>query len=247
MMWWKLLKRFGKIEGNYSNMEYMDVKLSKEDKESLISRYEGSFKINGFSPRAVLWTEEKQKIRFDALISEFNLENKSILELGCGFGDINKILQKRYKKYEYYGIDLVEDFICTAKSIYNNDSIMFECGDFLNREFKRKYDYIIESGIFNIKLKEMNNYNFIETSIRKAFELCNEALAFNFITERVNYKDDDFYYINPERILEIAYKYSKKVILKSDYLPFDYTVIIYKDDSYTESGIYNTDKCLRGN
>lgn len=228
-------------------MEDPRIELSTEDKEFLKNRYEASFEINGFSPESVLWTEEKQKIRFDALISQFNLENKSILELGCGFGDINKILQKRYKKYKYFGIDLVEEFINVAKNVYNNDSITFECGDFLNRKFKRKYDYVIESGIFNIKLKEMDNYDFIETSIKQAFELCNEALAFNFITERVNYKDDDFYYINPEKVLEIAFRYSKKVILKSDYLPFDYTVIIYKDDSYTESGIYKTYKSVRGN
>lgn len=221
-------------------MEDSYVELSKEDMKFLKNTYQASFEINGFSPESVLWTEEKQKIRFDALISEFNLENKSILELGCGFGDINKILQKRYKKYEYFGIDLVEEFINVAKNFYNNDSIIFECGDFLNRKLKKKYDYVIESGIFNIKLKDMDNYDFIETSIKKAFELCNEALAFNFITERVNFKDDDFYYINPEKVLEIAFRYSRKVVLKSDYLPFDYTVIIYKDDSYNENGIFNT-------
>lgn len=217
--------------------------LNERDKEHIKDMYESSFKINGFSPEAVLWTKEKQKIRFKALISEFDLENKSILEFGCGFGDINLMLKKAYdNNYEYLGIDLVEEFIRIGKESYGSSRIKYECGDFLSKNFDKKFDYIIESGIFNMKLKDMDNYNFIEKSIRKAFELCNEAIAFNFLTERVNFKDDAFYYINPERVLEIAYRHSRRVILKSNYIPFDYTVIIYKDDSYDEKAIFNAYK-----
>ncbi len=183
--------------------------------------------------------KEKQQIRFEALISQFDLENKSILEFGCGFGDINKILKDNYKSYQYLGVDLIEDFIKTGKKNYGTSNVKFLCGDFLNKNFDKKFDYVIESGIFNMKLKSMDNYYFIEKSIEKAFELCNEAIAFNFLTERVNFKDKDFYYINPEKVLEIAYRYSRRIVLKNDYLPFDYTVIIYKDDSYNERAIFN--------
>lgn len=85
----------------------------------------------------------------------------------------------------------------------------------------------------------MDNYRIIEASIKKAFEVCNEAVAFNFLTERVNFKDDGFYYINPEKVLEIVYENSKRVILKNDYMHFDYTVIIYKVDTYDEKAILN--------
>ncbi|NFN86292.1 class I SAM-dependent methyltransferase [Clostridium sporogenes] len=209
------------------------------DVEYIKGKYENAFEKNGFSPKAVLWTKEKQQIRFEALISQFDLENKSILEFGCGFGDINKILKDNYKSYQYLGVDLIEDFIKTGKKNYGTSNVKFLCGDFLNKNFDKKFDYVIESGIFNMKLKNMDNYYFIEESIEKAFELCNEAIAFNFLTERVNFKDKDFYYINPEKVLEIAYRYSKKIVLKNDYLPFDYTVIIYKDDSYNERAIFN--------
>ncbi|MBP2033802.1 SAM-dependent methyltransferase [Clostridium algifaecis] len=219
-----------------------NLKLNRKDMEYLKEKYESSFKENGFSPKSVLWTEEKQKIRFEALISEFNLENKSILEFGCGFGDINKILKDRYKNYEYLGVDLVEDFIKTGRKNYGSTKIKYECGDFLSKNFNKKFDYIIESGIFNLKLKMMDNYDFIQQSINKAFELFNEAIAFNFVTERVNFKDDGSYYINPEKVLEIAYRYSKKIILKNNYMPFDYTMIIYKDDSYDENAVFNAYK-----
>lgn len=219
-----------------------NIVLTVDDSKYLKDIYEESFKENGFSPKSVLWTEEKQEIRFKELVSEFNLENKSILEFGCGFGDINKILKSKYKCYEYLGIDLVESFIKAGNRVYNSPNIKLECADFLSKSFSTKFDYVIASGIFNIKLKGINNYDFIKASIEKGFNLCNEALAFNFLTERVNFKDDDFFYINPEKVLEIAYRYSKRVILKNDYMPFDYTIIIYKDDSYDKIGVFNSYK-----
>lgn len=216
-----------------------NIELDLQDKKYIMDIYGGNFKINGFSPEAVFWTKEKQEIRFQSLISKFNLENKSILEFGCGFGDINKILKNTYKSYEYLGVDLVEDFIKTGEKVYGNSNVRFQCGDFLSKDFDGKFDYVIESGIFNMKLKDMDNYDFIEASIKKAFEICNEAIAFNFLTERVNFKSDGFYYINPEKVLQIAYKYSKRVILKNDYMPFDYTIIIYKNDMYDENAVFN--------
>ncbi|WP_252231542.1 class I SAM-dependent methyltransferase [Clostridium sp. ZBS15] len=206
----------------------------------LKNKYKKSFESNGYSPEAVLWTKEKQFIRFENLINSFSIEGKSILDIGCGFGDLNKLLKEQNNNYNYCGLDIVEEFINVAEKKYGNSHVKFECCDFLNKDFDEKYDYIVESGIFNIKSSEIDNLELIHNTIEKAMDMCKEAIAFNFLTERVNFKDKDFYYVNPEKILNIAYKYSKKVVLKSDYLPFDYTVVIYKNDSYDQTGIFNT-------
>lgn len=71
-------------------------------------------------------------LRYHILFEEFNLENKSILDIGCGFGDANILLKQKSSNYEYLGIDIVEDLINEAKNIYKNENnINFILDDFL--------------------------------------------------------------------------------------------------------------------
>lgn len=40
---------------------------------------------------------------------------EAVLEFGCGFGDINKMLSDKYNNYGYIGIDLIKGFVDKGK------------------------------------------------------------------------------------------------------------------------------------
>jgi SAM-dependent methyltransferase len=208
------------------------MSLSNLEKNKVIERYTSRYNEYGYSPKTLGWDKGKQGLRFDVLTSEMDLHNRTVLDIGCGFGDLNKILSAKFKNYGYTGVDIVPCLIDEAISIYDRQGFDFICSDFLEHTFEHSFDYAIASGIFNFKIKGSDNYQFIEDTIKKSLDLCNIGIAFDFLSDKVDYRYEHTFHSSPEKILSIAYKYSRNVIFKNNYMPFEFSIFIFKDDSF---------------
>jgi SAM-dependent methyltransferase len=172
-------------------------------------------------------------LRFRELTNLWNLENSSILDIGCGFGDFVKYLKfEGIKSFNYTGIDLVKEFIDKAKNEHQDQNIELCVGDFLSLPFSKKFDFCIASGTFNLRMDGIDGYKYIESNLTKMLETCRIGIAVNFITDKVDYKHDHNFNSSPEKILSIAYNLSKRIVLRNDTFPFEFSIIIYKDDSF---------------
>ncbi len=212
-------------------------KMDSKEKDNTLRRYEKRYSEFGYSPQSLGWLKGKQNIRFINLLSEYNANNKHILDIGCGFGDLNLILEKKFASYKYTGCDLYEKFILEGKKRYL--SANFICGDFLELPLESIYDWAIASGPFNHIFEKNNNYDFIESVMKKAYSVTKDGFSFDFINDKVDYKDEGIFYANPEKILSIAYSLSRNIILKNNYMPFEFSIFVFKDDSFNENIIYN--------
>jgi len=82
-------------------------------------RYRERYEKFGHSRESLGWSKDKQNIRFYALTNQFDLKNADLLDIGCGFGDINLYFSRiGVKLRRYHGIDLVPEFIEKAKEIH---------------------------------------------------------------------------------------------------------------------------------
>jgi ubiquinone/menaquinone biosynthesis C-methylase UbiE len=130
-----------------------NIVMAKNDQDEVIERYSKRFQEFGHSPKTLGWDKGKQDLRYHVLFEEFDLEGKSILDIGCGFGDANKLIKQRAKNYKYLGIDIVEDLINEAEKTYkNSNNIEFILDDFLKTKLENNYDIVVSSGVFNFKL-----------------------------------------------------------------------------------------------
>ncbi len=208
----------------------------EETFDKIADDYSKKYQRFGYSPKSLGWNKGKQFLRFHSLTHRFDLGNSSILDFGCGFGDFNAYLRKiDMNDYEYLGIDITKDFIEEANKRYADSHITFISGDFLALEMSRQYDYVISSGVCNhglIAEFQGGGYNFIEQSMRKSFVSCNKAIAFDFLSDKVDYRLEHTFHSSPGKILEIAYGLSRNIIFDNSYFPFEFSVIIYKDDSF---------------
>ena len=219
------------------------MELNKLDKDKLAKRFTERYDEFGYTPKALDHDKGKQNLRFDVLTSSFDLEGKSILDIGCGFGDLNKFLKTKTDNYSYLGIDITEAFINEANNRYANEKIHFKYGDFLSENIEEKFDIAVVAGLFNYALENEDNYAFVENFIKKALSVCKIGIAFDFISDKVDYRYDHAFYYSPEKILSIGYKYTRNLILRNDYMPFEFTLILFKDDSFArEDTIFTTYK-----
>jgi len=219
---------------------------SKRDELETQLRYSKRFQQYGYSPKSLGWNKGKQDVRFAVLTSQYDFAGKSILDIGCGFGDVNLMLDAHYgTNYTYHGIDLVEDLVTEGRKRFTAPHITFEVGNFLSQSYTTTYDYIIASGIFNHVLHDLNGYEFISMCMNKAFGMANDGVAFDFLSDKVDYVLPHTFHCAPENVLAMAYKHTRNVVLRNDYMPFEFAMFLFKDDMFSnEDTLFHRYKLL---
>jgi len=168
-------------------------------------------------------------------------KNSSILDVGCGFGDFFRYLLERFPDFtgHYKGIDILDDFIEECKGNIKDGRAEFDTQDLLNsNEIKGdSYEFVVASGTFNLKIGEKHR-KFVAAMLEKMFKVCSRGVAVNFMSTYVDYVNESSFHASPEEIFSLAKSFTKRVSLRHDYMPYEFTVYIYKDDSITENNVF---------
>lgn len=220
---------------------------NKIDKASLVLRNQNNYRQYGYSPCSLDWNKGKQAMRFGILTSMLNVhEGASVIDIGCGFGDLFPIWHNVTGGGGYTGVDIVPEFIGEAKTRHSGaNNAEFLLMDFLDDAFATNADFAAASGPFNYKFEHTDNYKFIEACMIKAFELSSEGFAFDFLSDKVDWKYDNSWYSSPAVILEMAYGLSRNVVLRNDYMPFEFSIAVFKDASFEKADtVFNRYKRL---
>lgn len=178
------------------------------------------------SSRALGWTtSESQKARFDA-ISELigDLTDKTLLDVGCGHGDLRGYFGDKFPGLKYSGIEQVDSFLDIAVERYGHyPYTSFYSGDFFNAAIP-EIDYVVACGALSYR---SNDTDYIFKAIRKLFENCREALVFNFLN-KIESEEGILVAYDPKVILAYCKTLSNNVVFKEGYYEGDCSVKISK-------------------
>jgi len=213
-----------------------DSKMKPEEKKKTIKRYEERLQKYGVSAQAMGWRDkEQQYMRFVVLAAIGDLNNCSVLDVGCGFGDFYDFLKGKGLNVRYTGYDISDKLIEIAQQ--KHPEATFEVKDILEEESHEKFDYVVSSGILNARLSD--NEGYVRGMLRQCFELCNIGVAMNIMSNYVDYKEEDLHYYSPEHIFAFCKTLTKRAALRHDYMPFEFTVYLYKDDNIDDRHIFS--------
>ena len=194
--------------------------------------YEEKLKKYGPTSQGVDWnSKESQELRFDQLIKVIDKadDNFSILDYGCGYGALYLFMKSKFPKFNYYGYDASTDMIEKAISLNSNA----ECSWFSDPINLSKTDYVVASGLFNVKQSydddEWNEY-VIDTLV--SFNtLAVKGFSFNLLTK---YSDKDrmknnLFYADPLYFFDYCkMNFSKNIALLHDYSLYEFTILVRK-------------------
>ncbi len=170
---------------------------------------------------------ESQRKRFEILSAVGDLGGCSMLDVGCGIGGLYEYLSGIYTELSYTGVDINQSMLKIAASRY--PGLNFICADLLaenNLLENSRFDYVFLSGALN--LSHDNQEQMVRDMMAKMFLIANKGVALNFLSILSDFYKDREYYSSPEKILQSALKISRKVVLRHDYMPHDFTIYIYK-------------------
>lgn len=206
--------------------------LNKKDYKSYIDRYNIAYRKYGYSTKSLCWSGgcENQSARFCALLDVRKFIKNDIfnvLDVGCGFGDFAKYMYSNSFKGQYTGIDINENLLEEANKQNEHEST-FLCCDVFSNQIGINFDVVFESGLFNYKLTNQDQLRYIAASLERMYSLCNYAISCNFISTYVDWQHENTFHLDPRIALDIGKSLSEKVILRHDYMPYEYTMYIFK-------------------
>lgn len=213
-------------------------------KEKIAAYFEALLDEHGDHYLSLDWkSKESQLVRFSVLLDIISFAQKkegfSILDVGCGLGhfyeflkDINMI---DAMKISYTGIDISKKMIDFAKKKF--PGVAFQVVDLINDKFDKKFDYVMSSGIFNIRMAEISLHkDSVKQMISRMFHLSNYGASINFLAESSIYlipegreaEAEKFVFFTEEEVVSWTKAISQRHVLRRDYHPGDFTVYMLK-------------------
>lgn len=129
--------------------------------------------------RSLGWVDESsQGRRFDAIAQLVDFADSSVLDCGCGTGDLKAFLDTRFGGVSYLGIEQVPEFVAQARARYAGErTTSFELGDFSSMIFPR-VDHVVACGSLSYR---SSNPQHVFAAIAKMFASAAQTVVFSVL------------------------------------------------------------------
>ena len=201
-------------------------------------QYQNSFALHGDSPESILTPKRRNHLRYSVLNSFVDSnEGLRILDYGCGLGYLYSYLTEINTNIDYHGLDIIPEFIETCKGKFPEISDQFNC---INEHhcFDQKFDIIFASGVFNLAshVDEQDSKKHTFERLKFLFEQTNNILVCDFPSEFVDFKQDNSLHYSLSEVSNFTVnQLSRKFMIRHDILPYEFSLIVWKDDSIIRS------------
>lgn len=185
---------------------------------------------DGENYRILDWASaESQRARFKVLTDNVDLAGKTLLDVGCGLGDLLTFLAEHGIAVEYTGVDILEKMVAAAR--LQHPSARFIHADVFADDSvgADSFDVVFCSGTFNLNLG--NNREFLPVAVRRLVELARNCAVFNLLHVRAQSADRRYFCWAPDDVADLLRTLPCTWRIIDDYLPNDFTVICRKKRS----------------
>jgi SAM-dependent methyltransferase len=197
-----------------------------------IDRYRRRLREHGVGPQALGWTKGNQKARFDAALRGLGLSFGSVLDVGCGFGDLYDHLLARGWSGRYLGVDIVPEFIAVARERHVGQAAEFLELDPTSEPLGREAEVGVAIGLLNHDLAgEAEAY--IEAMIRRLWQATSRLVAVDFLSTTANERRDELHHTDPGWALALGLRLTRRAQLDHSYMPFEFMLRLWHDETYS--------------
>jgi SAM-dependent methyltransferase len=189
--------------------------------------------------RRVAWRAvHDQELRFENLLEALDeaLTSFSILDVGCGLGDLLGWLERSGREVQYTGIDIVPEMVEAARARHPQGR--FEVCDLLQgAPPPGRFDLVVCSGALTVRVPQ--HERFVRRMLEAMLAAATGAVAVNFQSTRafstnpLARQDQDLYHADPLRLYAVCRELCRWTALREDLLTSDMTVYLYKDHART--------------
>lgn len=151
----------------------------------------------------------------------------TLLDVGCGQGDLYEFCWNHFRPLRYHGIDLSPAMLQHARRKYPKAD--FREQDFLDPAFQDQYDFIIAVGGYNVLVPDHEQY--FRSALAKMYSQARIAVAFNVLSAAAwgsNERYAELFYYEPADVLRWCLELTNNVKLDHFSSEYELQVFLYK-------------------
>ena len=200
--------------------------------EEIKNAYASKFREHGVSSASMLMPKGRHDARF-AIVADYlhKYHNPTILDYGCGLGFLHTFLEEEEITHQYLGVDIVPEFIESC-----NDRVATSARFELiqpDADLTDDFDFVYASGVFNLQteLSKENSLAYAQARIIKLFQVTKKVMIIDFLSPDVDFQQETSQHIDYRMVLDwLVPVSSRRWILRHDYLPYEYSLVMFKND-----------------
>lgn len=192
-----------------------------------IQLYSKLVETYGTDVRALNWgSREAQHARFAVLAQVGDLQDATLLDVGCGVGDLYAWMRERGVRVSYTGIDITPSMVEVARRRFPEES--FQVKNLLDARAtgERAYDYVLASGLFTHRREEPSS--FLVAMTTRMFAVCRRAVALNCLSTWASTREPEEYHADPLDTMRACRTLTSRIVVRHDYHPGDFTLYLYR-------------------
>ena len=202
--------------------------ISDFDRETIIQRYARRFEEFGVDVRSLAsGTDERHRLQHRVHAGAGDLRGKTILDIGCGLAHYYEFLRTLDIPFQYVGYDIVPAFIESNRQRYPD--VHFELRDVTRDGIAHAADFVVLCEVFNNRFTDDSNMDVARQVLRASFAAAREAVSMDMLSTYVDYQTPNAFHFSPEEMFAFAKTLTPFVRLRHDYLPFHFTLFLFKE------------------
>lgn len=200
--------------------------------EKITTDYSSQFEIHGVSSASMLMPKGRHSARFEVVakyIEQF--QNPSVLDYGCGLGFLHAYLTENKIQHQYTGVDIVPDFIKSCRERFVPPAVFQQIHP--EDQITDSYDFVYASGVFNLRSADDDDvsFSYVRARLLELFKITKQVMIVDFLSPDVDFRQDGAQHIDYRTVLDwLIPDNSRRWVLRHDYLPYEYSIVVFKDD-----------------
>ncbi len=205
--------------------------MRQEDREDAVARYRERLSRHGFGPLALGWDKGNQGVRFAAVLRALGGGFSSLLDLGCGLGDLFGALRAEGWRGRYLGLDIVPEFVAEARRRHAGEGAEFRELDLDRGDLGEAFDVAVAIGILNHRTRQ-EPWQHLEETLRALWRHSRAAVVVDFLSATAEKRRDDLCYWEAGDVMRLGLGLTKRASLEHDYMPFEFLLRLWHDDAF---------------
>ncbi len=169
---------------------------------------------------------KSQRWRFQMFTAAVGgLEGRSVLDVGCGAGELYAYLHETAPTTTYRGIDISPAMVARSRERFPGGD--FDVVDLLEGPVDRAWDLVAAFGVFNVRTPGAEAL--LPRMLRRQFECARVAAHVSLLTSEFEGFDEHALHWDPRELFDLALSITPYVSVRHDYLPHDFSVTLFRE------------------
>lgn len=205
------------------------MSLSEEALLALRQRYDSISRSDNPDIAGAWGTKGKAMFRYEVLASMVPTAGLSVIDLGCGIGASAEFFLNLGAK-TWTGIEVQDSLVREGNALLNfGNTARILQGDVFS-DFEVNGEIAVGSGLLNWDYEGVGNLEILDELLGRLKKRNFRGVAINFLDARCDVQYPGHFYADPHSLLNLVSRHTRRVAIRMDYLPFEFSVAVFFDE-----------------